>query len=129
MDMIALRDATSGAVARLLPGWGFNCFDFQVQCGGRAVPVLWAEEGFEREEADGGRDLGEEVNAAGVVGVFDVRTGTIHQRGVGCLTARRLVRSGLTGHPEKPIYFRNSNFLAGTVGQNDDELLNLCLLA
>lgn len=50
MDTIVLRDEASGAEARLLADYGFNCFDFRVTCDGSVVPVLWAEDGFESGE-------------------------------------------------------------------------------
>jgi aldose 1-epimerase len=41
-EIVTLRDAATGSGARVLVGFGFNCFEFKAE-----VDVLWAEEGFE----------------------------------------------------------------------------------
>jgi aldose 1-epimerase len=45
-QIITLRDAESGATARIAPRVGFNCFAFQAVVEGRPVDVLWAKEDF-----------------------------------------------------------------------------------
>jgi len=47
IECISLSDPNSGATARVLAGFGFNCFEFQVPHAGRAIDVLWAADGFE----------------------------------------------------------------------------------
>ena len=47
IECIELRDSASGATARVLAGFGFNCFEFLVPHQGRAVDVLWSAAGFE----------------------------------------------------------------------------------
>ena len=46
MEPFCIQDAESGAAARILVEFGFNCFDLQLVAGGRRVPVLWAAEHF-----------------------------------------------------------------------------------
>ncbi len=46
-DVITLVDPSSGAVARVHAGFGFNCFDLQLPAGGQLHQVLWAAPGFE----------------------------------------------------------------------------------
>ena len=48
IECISLHDPASGATARVLAGFGFNCFEFQVQHHGRPVDILWSADGFER---------------------------------------------------------------------------------
>ncbi|MBI2824394.1 MAG: aldose 1-epimerase [Planctomycetia bacterium] len=45
-ETITLRDATTGATARILPGRGFNCYNFQPLLDGEPVEVLWAAADF-----------------------------------------------------------------------------------
>ncbi len=45
---VAIRDAESGAEARVLAGFGFNCFSFRVPHGDADIELLWSEEGFEQ---------------------------------------------------------------------------------
>jgi aldose 1-epimerase len=47
LTTIRLHDPATGAIAKVLPGCGFNCFEFVAVCDGRGVPVLWSEPGFE----------------------------------------------------------------------------------
>lgn len=46
-QICCLEDPDSGASARVLTNFGFNCFAYQVVRGGRPIDVLWAEPGFE----------------------------------------------------------------------------------
>jgi aldose 1-epimerase len=46
MNCVTLEDATSSAQATVATGFGFNCFQFGVQRGGRAIEVLWAAPDF-----------------------------------------------------------------------------------
>ena len=48
IECISISDPASGATARVLAGFGFNCFEFQIQHQGRPVDVLWAADQFER---------------------------------------------------------------------------------
>ena len=45
-EVIELTDTTSGATAAILPGFGMNCFQFQVPTADGVIDVLWSEEGF-----------------------------------------------------------------------------------
>ena len=45
-DIIAIRDETSGATARILPALGFNCFSFQVEIDEEPLELLWSEPDF-----------------------------------------------------------------------------------
>jgi aldose 1-epimerase len=42
LEIIAIRDRSSGAQARVLPGLGFNCFSFEVDNAGRKLETLWS---------------------------------------------------------------------------------------
>ncbi len=46
LECITLKDETAGASARILPGLGFNCFEWQLSHAGRRVDVLWAAADF-----------------------------------------------------------------------------------
>ncbi len=46
LDVIELRDATVGSSARILPGFGFNCFSFQPAVRGESFEVLWSAANF-----------------------------------------------------------------------------------
>jgi len=50
-SVVTIRDAVSGSSARILPGVGFNCFDFQAVVDDQTVSVVWAEEEFGIESA------------------------------------------------------------------------------
>jgi aldose 1-epimerase len=43
---ILIEAADSGAVARIQPGAGFNCFSFQAPVRGQLVEAFWSEPGF-----------------------------------------------------------------------------------
>ena len=45
-EPITLRDAATGASAKILSGLGFNCYSFQPVVGGEAAEVLWSEADF-----------------------------------------------------------------------------------
>lgn len=53
LESIYLADPTSGATAKILPGYGFNCYSFQTMHGGQPVEALWSAADFEsgREKA------------------------------------------------------------------------------
>lgn len=44
---VAIRDAKSGSSAKILVGFGFNCFQFTAVKNGQPVELLWAEPEFE----------------------------------------------------------------------------------
>ncbi len=62
IECIALHDPNSGATARILAGFGFNCFEFRVPHRGSEVDLLWSAEGF-----DGG---GERPSGSGIPLLF-----------------------------------------------------------
>ncbi len=45
--IITIVDPASGAMARVLPELGFNCFSFQPVVEGQPIEVLWSAPGFE----------------------------------------------------------------------------------
>jgi aldose 1-epimerase len=45
--MITLDDSQTGSRAKILPGFGFNCFSFCPRPAGEPVEVLWSVPGFE----------------------------------------------------------------------------------
>lgn len=45
-EIITLTDAATGATARLLPGFGMNCYEFKVPTDSKPIDVLWAEPNF-----------------------------------------------------------------------------------
>ncbi|MFV1965480.1 MAG: aldose 1-epimerase [Pirellulaceae bacterium] len=47
IECIQLTDPKTGSSAKILVGFGFNCFEFRVQRDGKPVDVLWAAPGFE----------------------------------------------------------------------------------
>jgi aldose 1-epimerase len=47
MRTIDLHDASSGARAKILADFGFNCYSFTVPMDGEELEVLWAAPGFE----------------------------------------------------------------------------------
>lgn len=55
MRIITLADAESGSTARILPEFGFNCFEFRACAAGQTVDVLWSADGLTegRERASG----------------------------------------------------------------------------
>jgi aldose 1-epimerase len=46
IESVSLIDSTTGARARILAGFGFNCYEFVVNLRGREVDVLWSAPGF-----------------------------------------------------------------------------------
>ena len=46
VETITLTDPASGATAKILAGYGFNCFEFVAVHQGRSLPVIWSEPGF-----------------------------------------------------------------------------------
>lgn len=50
MQVVEIKDAQSGACARIAVTTGFNCFDFNAQVKGQTVPILFAADGFEAGE-------------------------------------------------------------------------------
>jgi aldose 1-epimerase len=50
VQTITLRDQESGSQAKILAGYGFNCYQFRVAFGEPAIDVLWSEPGFETGE-------------------------------------------------------------------------------
>lgn len=47
MESITLRDEQSGSTARVLPGYGFNCYSFCPVVEGQPWEVLWSAPGFD----------------------------------------------------------------------------------
>ena len=47
VECITLTDDSSGATARILAGFGFNCFEFRVPHESGRIDVLWSVPGFE----------------------------------------------------------------------------------
>ncbi|MCC9608993.1 aldose 1-epimerase [Blastopirellula sp. JC732] len=47
IEIAAIRDAESGASAKIAVGYGCNCFSFTVPSGEQSLEILWAEAGFE----------------------------------------------------------------------------------
>jgi aldose 1-epimerase len=47
---VTIHDAASGASARVLAGFGFNCFSFVTMHGGKPIDALWTAEDFEKGE-------------------------------------------------------------------------------
>ncbi|HEY2148498.1 MAG TPA: hypothetical protein VGH32_11205, partial [Pirellulales bacterium] len=45
--MITLVDPASGAIVKLLPQLGFNCFSYAPVIDGEKVELLWSAPGFE----------------------------------------------------------------------------------
>lgn len=45
-QIVELKDPKSGASAKILANFGFNCFAFQVVRGDRTIDVIWSEPGF-----------------------------------------------------------------------------------
>jgi aldose 1-epimerase len=55
VESVTLTDSATGAVAKILVGFGFNCYEFRVQHAGKSVDLLWSAPGFEtgQERASG----------------------------------------------------------------------------
>jgi len=47
VQTIVIRDSASGAEAKVLAGFGFNCFQFRVSADGQTINAIWSEPGFE----------------------------------------------------------------------------------
>lgn len=47
VETITICDTASGAEAKILAGFGFNCYQFRVPCHGETIDVIWSEPGFE----------------------------------------------------------------------------------
>jgi aldose 1-epimerase len=47
-EVITLTDGSHGSEARILAGYGFNCFRFRVEQEGHPIELLWSEPDFER---------------------------------------------------------------------------------
>lgn len=47
VQQVTIRDEASGSSARILAGFGFNCFQFTAVDRGASVDILWSEPGFE----------------------------------------------------------------------------------
>lgn len=46
IECITIRDPESSATAQVAAGFGFNCFEFQVQRNGQPIQILWAAPDF-----------------------------------------------------------------------------------
>lgn len=46
LEPIVLEDAASGSTAKILSGYGFNCYSFQPVLGGEPIETLWAAPDF-----------------------------------------------------------------------------------
>lgn len=51
LETITLRDPATGNTAKILAGFGFNCYSFVAHPAGEPIEVLWSAQGFE----DGGQ--------------------------------------------------------------------------
>ncbi len=47
IESVTIRDEKSGAAAKILVGFGFNCYSLQVMHDGRPLEVLWSAPGLE----------------------------------------------------------------------------------
>lgn len=47
LESIVLRDPNSGSTAKVLPGFGFNCYSFAPVVSGEAIETLWAAADFD----------------------------------------------------------------------------------
>jgi aldose 1-epimerase len=47
LEIVTLTDAATASIARILVGYGFNCYQFRTSCGEQIVDVLWSVDGFE----------------------------------------------------------------------------------
>jgi aldose 1-epimerase len=48
VQCITIADPSTGSSARVLTGYGFNCFEFRATRGGEPVDILWAEADFDQ---------------------------------------------------------------------------------
>ena len=46
-ETVVLTDASAGSSAKVLVGFGFNCYSFSARAGGETVETLWSAPGFE----------------------------------------------------------------------------------
>ena len=46
VEEVVLKDERAGSQARVLAGYGFNCYSFQVQHAGQPTELLWAQPNF-----------------------------------------------------------------------------------
>lgn len=46
LEIVVLTDDQTGSTARVLPGFGMNCFEFTAMAGSKPVEVLWSEPEF-----------------------------------------------------------------------------------
>jgi len=55
IESVTLTDPSIGSSAKILVGFGFNCYAFRPMCGGEPLDVLWSAPGFEQgtERASG----------------------------------------------------------------------------
>ncbi len=47
LESIVLRDPATGSTAKILPGFGFNCYSFQPVLAGEVIEVLWSAPDFD----------------------------------------------------------------------------------
>jgi aldose 1-epimerase len=47
LEVVTLRDESTGSSAKVLVGYGFNCYQFEAVCGGEPIDVLWSAPNFE----------------------------------------------------------------------------------
>jgi aldose 1-epimerase len=48
LETITITDPQSGSQAKILPGFGFNCFSYRAAHDGGETELIWSEPGFER---------------------------------------------------------------------------------
>ncbi|MHC2070706.1 aldose 1-epimerase [Bremerella sp. T1] len=46
LEVVEIRDEATGSFAKIVPGFGFNCFQFVANVDGENVDVLWAADDF-----------------------------------------------------------------------------------
>src|SRR5688572_2188385 len=46
IECATIIDPSTGAMAQIAVGFGFNCFQFQVQSKDRPLEILWSDPGF-----------------------------------------------------------------------------------
>ena len=51
IECATIIDPSTGAMAQIAVGFGFNCFQFQVQSNGQPLEILWSDPGFARGSA------------------------------------------------------------------------------
>jgi aldose 1-epimerase len=50
VETITICDSASGAEAKILVGFGFNCYQFRIPHDGETIDVIWSEPGFDSGE-------------------------------------------------------------------------------